>query len=83
MCLHHSAIHSQSDPDERRPRLKAAIEAVPYASAVKIGLQFKRRFWEEDEGIYGGISFTDLPIRQIAYPSTDLNRGGRAMLLGA
>ena len=65
------------------PRLKAAIEAVPYASAVKIGLQFKRRFWEEDEGIYGGISFTDLPIRQIAYPSTDLNRGGRGILLGA
>jgi len=64
-------------------RLKAAIEAVPYASAVKIGLQFKRRFWEEDEAIYGGISFTDLPIRQIAYPSTGLNRGGRGVLLGA
>jgi len=64
-------------------RLKAAIEAVPYASAVKIGLQFKRRFWEEDEAIYGGISFTDLPIRQIAYPSMGLNRGGRGVLLGA
>ena len=64
-------------------RLKAAIEAVPYASAVKIGLQFKRRFWEEDEAIYGGISFTDLAIRQISYPSTGLNRGGRGVLLGA
>lgn len=64
-------------------RLKAAIEAVPYASAVKIGLQFKRRFWEEDDAIYGGISFTDLPIRQIGYPSAGLNRGGRAVLLGA
>jgi monoamine oxidase len=63
--------------------MKAAIDAVPYASAVKIGLQFKRRFWEEDEAIYGGISFTDLPIRQIAYPSSDLNRGGRGVLLGA
>ena len=29
--------------------MKAAIDAVPYASVVKIGLQFKRRFWEEDE----------------------------------
>jgi hypothetical protein len=29
--------------------MKAAIDAVPYASAVKVGLQFKRRFWEEDE----------------------------------
>jgi len=63
--------------------MKTAIDAVPYASAVKIGLQFKRRFWEEDEAIYGGISFTDLPIRQIAYPSMDLNRPGRAILLGA
>jgi len=65
------------------PRMKAAIDAVPYASAVKIGLQFKRRFWEEDDAIYGGISFTDLPIRQIAYPSSDLNRRGRGVLLGA
>jgi monoamine oxidase len=47
-----------------------AISAVPYASAVKTGLQFKRRFWEQDEAIYGGITFTDLPICQISYPST-------------
>ena len=64
-------------------RMKAAIDAVPYASAVKIGLQFKRRFWEEDEAIYGGISYTDLPIRQIAYPNMGFNRGGRGILLGA
>ena len=65
------------------PPMKAAIEAVPYASSVKIGLQFKRRFWEEDEAIYGGISYTDLPIRQISYPSTGFNRSGRGVLLGA
>jgi monoamine oxidase len=64
-------------------RMKAAIDAVPYVSAVKIGLQFKRRFWEEDEAIYGGISYTDLPIRQIAYPNTGFNRSGRGVLLGA
>jgi monoamine oxidase len=64
-------------------RMKAAIDAVPYVSAVKIGLQFKRRFWEEDEAIYGGISYTDLPIRQIAYPNTGFNRNGRGVLLGA
>jgi monoamine oxidase len=63
--------------------MKAAIDAVPYASSVKIGLQFKRRFWEEDEAIYGGISYTDLPIRQISYPSTGFNRSGRGVLLGA
>jgi monoamine oxidase len=63
--------------------MKAAIDAVPYTGSVKIGLQFKRRFWEEDDAIYGGISYTDLPIRQIGYPSTGYNRGGRGVLLGA
>jgi len=63
--------------------MKNAIDAVPYAGSVKIGLQFKRRFWEEDEAIYGGISYTDLPIRQIAYPNTGFNRTGRGVLLGA
>jgi monoamine oxidase len=65
------------------PATKAAIDAVPYADAVKVGLQFKRRFWEEDNAIYGGISYTDLPIRQIAYPNTGYNRAGRGVLLGA
>lgn len=62
---------------------KIAIDAVPYAAAVKIGLQFKRRFWEEDEAIFGGISYTDLPIGQIGYPNTGYNRPGRGVLLGA
>jgi len=62
--------------------MKAAIDAVPYAAAVKIGLQFKRRFWEQDEAIYGGISYTDLPIRQIAYPNTGFNSSGKGVLLG-
>jgi monoamine oxidase len=64
-------------------QMRAAIEAVPYAGSVKIGLQFKRRFWEEDDAIYGGITYTDLPIRQIAYPNTGFNRSGRGVLLGA
>ena len=63
-------------------RMKAAIDAVPYASVVKTGLQFRRRFWEEDEQIFGGITYTDLPIRQIAYPSAGMNAGGKGVLLG-
>ena len=58
-------------------RMKAAIDAVPYSPSVKVGLQFKRRFWEEDEAIYGGISYTDLPIRQIAYPNSGFNTRGQ------
>lgn len=59
-----------------------AINAVPYASAVKVGLQFKRRFWEEDEHIYGGITYTDLPIGNISYPSHGYHDGGKGVLLG-
>ncbi|MFT3793010.1 MAG: FAD-dependent oxidoreductase [Rudaea sp.] len=60
-----------------------AISAVPYSAAIKIGLQFKRRFWEEDENIYGGITYTDLPISNIAYPSSDYFSKGKGVLLGA
>ncbi len=60
----------------------AAIQAVPYVSSVKIGLEFKRRFWEQDEQIYGGISFTDQPISQISYPSTNYFADGPGVLLG-
>ena len=63
--------------------MQQAIGAVPYAAAVKIGLQFRRRFWEEDEAIYGGISYTDLPISLIGYPATGCNAGGKGVLLGA
>jgi len=63
--------------------MQAAIDKLPYAAAVKVGLQFKRRFWEEDEHIYGGISFTDLPNTLISYPSTDYQSSGKGVLLGA
>lgn len=63
--------------------MQAAIDAVPYASSVKVGLQFKRRFWEEDEQIYGGITYTDLPISNIGYPNTDYFKPGKGVLLGA
>ncbi len=64
-------------------KLREAIAAVPYASSVKVGLEFKRRFWEEDEAIYGGISFTDQPISQISYPSHGYFSSGPAVVLGA
>lgn len=64
-------------------KMQAAIEAVPYSASVKVGLQFKRRFWEQDEHIYGGISYTDLPIRMISYPSTGYGAAGKGVLLGA
>ena len=49
--------------------VQSAIAAARYDGAGKIGLQFKRRFWEEDDEIYGGRSWTDQEIGQIIYPS--------------
>lgn len=62
--------------------MKSAIRAVSYGASVKIGLQFKRRFWEHDERIYGGISYTDQPIGQIAYPSSEFGGRGKGVVLG-
>jgi monoamine oxidase len=49
--------------------VQAAIAAAQYDGAGKIGLQFKRRFWEQDDEIYGGRSWTDQEVGQIIYPS--------------
>jgi monoamine oxidase len=70
-------------PTKVGPEMAEAITKLPYAASVKVGLQFKRRFWEEDEAIYGGISYTNLPITTISYPSTDYHSPGKGVLLGA
>ena len=82
LCTIPLSVLSQIELDVGAP-MRSAIGAVPYAPALKIGLQFRRRFWEQDEGIYGGISYTDLPIRLIGYPCTGYGDAGKAVLLGA
>lgn len=58
-------------PADLSPPMERAIRSLPYAATGKIGLQMSRRFWEEEEGIYGGITYTDLPtIGTISYPSS-------------
>jgi monoamine oxidase len=63
--------------------MMAAIKAVPYSGQVKIGLEMKRRFWEEEDSIYGGHSFTDQEIALISYPNSNFFGDGPAVLLGA
>jgi len=82
VCTIPLSILSQIDITVQQP-MQDAIRAVPYASAVKVGLQFRRRFWEQDEQIYGGITFTDLPIGMVSYPSTSYGSPGKGVLLGA
>ena len=74
LCTHPAlGARARSTMNVSAPMAKA-INAVPYSPNFKIGLQFKRRFWEQDDMIYGGISYTDLPISLIAYPSHRLRQ---------
>ncbi len=81
VCAIPLSILSQIDL-QVSPAMAQAIAAVPYAATLKIGLQFRRRFWEEDEAIYGGISYTDLPISLIGYPASGYH-STKGVLLGA
>ena len=82
ICTIPASILSQINLSVGAP-MKNAIDALYYDSAIKVGLQFKRRFWEQDESIYGGISFTDMPNALIGYPSTKFFDDGPGVLLGA
>ncbi|MGM0867406.1 MAG: flavin monoamine oxidase family protein [Bacillota bacterium] len=59
-----------------------AIRQLHYVASTKIGIQFKHRFWER-EGIYGGKTFSDLPITYTAYPSHDIGSSGPGVVLGS
>ena len=65
------------------PAMRKAIAAVPYSNSVKVGLEMRRRFWEEDAAIYGGHSFTTQEIGLISYPNFNYLDNGPAVLLGA
>jgi monoamine oxidase len=54
-----------------------AIRQLHYDASAKVFLQFRRRFWEDDDGIVGGGSVTDLAVRNVYYPDhgRDTGRG--------
>ncbi len=68
--------HALSRPKQR------AIRELNYDAAAKILFQCRRRFWEEDEGIEGGGTITDLPIRNLYYPDHG-RETGRGILLAS
>lgn len=53
-----------------------------HGTCLKIGIEFTSRFWER-EGLFGGKTVTDLPIRSTYYPSHGLGTPGRAALLAS
>ena len=73
-------VLSEIQKDLSQP-VQAAIAAATYDTAGRIGLQFKRRFWEQDDEIYGGKSWTDQEIGQLLYPSHGFG-GNKGIVVG-
>jgi monoamine oxidase len=64
------------------PATRAAITAADYVPAGKVAFQAERRFWELDDRIYGGISWTSRDITQIWYPTAGIHQA-KGVLVGA
>jgi len=52
------------------PEMMAAVRGTNHSDSAKMGLAMKRRFWEEDDQIFGGHLYSNLPIGEFSYPST-------------
>jgi monoamine oxidase len=51
--------------------LMAAVKSTTYSNSAKMGLAMKRRFWEEDDQLFGGHLYSNLPLGEFSYPSND------------
>src|SRR5258708_3623138 len=71
-------------PADFAPAVKYAIAlgAKAYFPAVKVAFEASRRWWETDQRLYGGISWTGRDITQIWYPSHRF-QGEKGGLVGA
>ena len=63
------------------PDLIQAVKEVTYSDSAKVALAMRRRFWEEDDQIFGGHLYSDLPLGEFSYPSHDYFTG-KGVLLG-
>ena len=70
LCTVPCPVLSRIDVEPAFSGAKArAVRELSYDSATKVLAVAQRRFWETDDGIYGGGTFTDLPIVSTYYPS--------------
>ena len=53
------------------PGMMEAVRGTTYSNSAKMGLAMKRRFWEEDDQIFGGHLYSNLPLGEFSYPSHD------------
>jgi monoamine oxidase len=51
------------------PDMMTAVRSSTYSDSAKMGLAMKRRFWEEDDQIFGGHLYSNLPLGEFSYPS--------------
>jgi monoamine oxidase len=64
------------------PRMAQAVGETAHAAIAKMGLQMRRRFWEEDDGIFGGHLWSrGLQLGEFSYPSNGYF-GDKGVLLG-
>jgi monoamine oxidase len=61
---------------------RKVIRQLHYDTSTKILLQFRKAFWEA-QGIFGGNTTTDLPVRFIYYPSHGWKNNGPSVLLAS
>jgi len=62
---------------------RKVIRELHYDAATKVLLEFNRRFWELDDGIYGGGTITDLANRFIYYPSHNIGSDEGGIILAS
>ena len=65
-----AARRSRSSTPFSREKQRA-IRQLNYHASTKILFQVRERIWESDDGILGGATVTDLPIRRMNYPTPD------------
>jgi monoamine oxidase len=68
-------------PHNLGAEVTAALAGTTGYPSGKIGLEYRRRWWEEDHRIYGGITRPTTDVEQIWYPSGGY-LGSRGIVVG-
>ena len=68
-------------PNDFSTAKQAALKGVPYLPSVKVAFEAPR-FWETNDNIFGGLSWTDRANENVIYPSHDFG-SPRAVLVAA
>jgi monoamine oxidase len=82
VCTIPASVLSQIPMNVGAP-MKNAVNQLSYMAALKVGLQFKRRFWEQDDKIYGGMTYTNQPNNMLGYPMWDYFSKGKGVILAS